>query len=151
VTQTSEDEQRLRESGRHAPRLFIVSSEQWPRALLRAELRHAGYDAIGAGTLARTLRYPPEDSERGAVRLIVMDERAAAADPTALEEVRRRYPGAQFVLVHRAGPSPPGPWAATLQRPVTIGAIVATARRLVRLPHDPGGDTPGGAAAAKAI
>jgi hypothetical protein len=134
VTPTSADEQRLRESSRHAPRIFIVSAERWPRALLRAELRHAGYDAIGASTLARTLRYPPADPERGPVRLIVVDSAAVVADPTALEDARRRYPGLQVVLVHRAGAPPPGPWAATLQRPVTIGDIAASARRLVPLP-----------------
>jgi hypothetical protein len=56
----------------------------------------------------------------------VVDSRAAAADPKALEHARCRYPGVAFVLVHGAGAVPPGPWAATLQRPVTIGDIVAT-------------------------
>jgi hypothetical protein len=38
-------------------------------------------------------------------------------------------------VVHRAGAAPPGPWAATLQRPVAISEIVATVRRLVPLPR----------------
>jgi len=29
------------------PRILVVSGEQWPRALLRAQLDEAGYDAIG--------------------------------------------------------------------------------------------------------
>ena len=115
------------------PRILVVSGEQWPRALLRAQLDEAGYDAIGAGTLSRALRYPPDDAERGPVRLIVLDSGAAAAGLAALEHARRRYPGVPFVLVHRAGAVPPGPWAATLQRPITIGDIVATVRRLVPL------------------
>ena len=115
------------------PRILVVSAEQWPRALLRAQLGEAGYDAIGAGTLSRALRHPPDDAERGPVRLIVVDSEAAAAEPEALEHARRRYPGGAFGLVHGAGAVPPGPWAATLQRPVTIGEIVATARRMVPL------------------
>jgi hypothetical protein len=115
------------------PRVLVVSGEQWPRALLRAQLSEAGYDAIGAGTLSRALRYPPDDAERGPVRLFVVDSDAAAAEPEALEHARRRYPGVAFVLVHRAGAVPPGPWAVTLQRPVTIGDIVATVRRLAPL------------------
>jgi DNA-binding NtrC family response regulator len=116
-----------------APRILVVSGEQWPRALLRAQLDEAGYDAIGAGTLSRALRYPPDDAERGPVRLIVLDSGVAAAELAAVEDARRRYPGVAFVLVHGAGAVPPGPWAATLQRPVTIGDIVATVRRLVPL------------------
>ena len=119
------------------PRVLVVSDEQWPRALLRAQLREAGYDAIGAGTLSRALRHPPHDPERGPVRLVVVDGGAAAAEPEALERARRRYPDAAFVLVHRAGPVPPGPWAAALQRPVTIGEIVATVLRLFPLPVRP--------------
>ncbi len=118
-----------------APRILVVSGEQWPRALVRAQLDEAGYDAIGAGTLSRALRYPPDDAERGPLRLVVVDSRTAAAEPKALEHARRRYLGVPFVLVRRAGAVPPGPWAATLRRPVTIGDIVATVRRLV--PLDP--------------
>lgn len=119
---------------RPAPRILVVSGDQWPRALLRAELRDAGYDAIGATTLSRALRPPPIDVERGPVRLIVMDSGVVAGEPTALEAARRRYPGVLLVLIARAGAAPAGPWAAVLRRPVTIGDIVATLRRLVPLP-----------------
>ena len=83
-----------------APRILVVSGEQWPRALLRAQLDEAGYDAIGAGTLSRALRYPPDDAERGPVRLIVLDSGVAAAELAAVEDARRRYPGVAFVLVN---------------------------------------------------
>jgi hypothetical protein len=113
------------------PRILIVSREQWPRALLRAQLREAGYDAIGARTLSRALGYPPDDPERGPVRVLVVDSAAAVAEPAALERARLRYPGVRLVLIGGAGAAPPGPWDATLQRPVSIGDIVATVRRLV--------------------
>ena len=110
--------------------MLVVSADQWPRALLRAELRNAGYDAIGATTLARALRHPPTDAERGPVRLIIVDDQAVTADPTSLERARRQYPGVLFVLVHRPRAAPAGPWAATLPRPVAIGEIVAAVRQL---------------------
>ena len=56
----------------HPPRIVVVSREHWPRALLRAQLAEAGYDAIGADTLSRALRHPP-DAERGPLRLVVVD------------------------------------------------------------------------------
>jgi hypothetical protein len=115
------------------PRILVVSADQWPRALLRAELREAGYDAIGASTLLRALRHPSRDAARGPVRLLVVDSRAAVPEPAALEQARLRYPGVRLVVVHRAGAAPPGPWAATLRRPVAISEIVATVRRLVPL------------------
>ena len=70
------------------PRILVVSAEQWPRALLRAQLDEARYDAIGAGTLSRALRYPLDDPERGPVRLIVLDSGAVAAELAAVEDGR---------------------------------------------------------------
>jgi DNA-binding NtrC family response regulator len=114
-------------------RILIVSADRWPRALLRAELRDAGYDAIGASSLSRALRYPPDDAERGPVRLVVVDSATAAAEPVALERAPQRYPGVPFVLIRGAGAASRGPWAAILQRPLSIGDIVAAVRRLVPL------------------
>src|SRR5260370_10079452 len=108
------------------PRILVVSAEQWPRALLRAQLREAGYDAIGASALSRALRHPPHHAERGPVRLVVADSAAAAADPETLTLARRRYPAVAFVLIHPAGPVPPGPWAATLQPPPPITPLAPT-------------------------
>src|SRR6059036_3204969 len=87
----------------HPPRILVVSREQWPRALLRAQLAKAGYDAIGSGTLSRALRHAPNDAERGPLRVVVVDGGAVAAEREALAHARRRYPGVAFVLVHRAG------------------------------------------------
>jgi hypothetical protein len=112
----------------------VISTEQWPRALLRAELRAAGFDAIGASSLARALRYPPHDAERGPVRLIIVDARAVAGEPEGLAAVRRRFAGVPFVIIQGAGAEPSGPWAAVLERPLAIGQIEAAVRRLVPLP-----------------
>jgi len=102
--------------------------------LLRAALCDAGFDAIGATTLSGALRHAPADVERGPVRLLVVDGRAALAEPAALEQARLRYPDALLALIQRAGTAPAGPWAAILRRPLTIGEIVVSVRRLVPLP-----------------
>ena len=120
------------------PRVLVVSGEQWPRALLRAQLGEAGYDAIGADTLSRALRQPPDDATRGPVRLVVVDSGAAGAEPEALQHARRRFPGGAFVLVHRAGAVPPGPWAAmfltifpvAMSQSLTVPSSLAEARTL---------------------
>ncbi len=123
------------------PRVLVVWPERVPRALLRAELREAGYDAIGASSLAAALRYPPAEPERGPVGLWIVDQAAldAAAAPL-LALAATRHPVCGFLLVARAGPgagtalAPPGGWQVVLRRPVTIGAVVDAARTLVPLP-----------------
>ena len=132
----------------YPPRILIVSPDQRSRALLRAELREAGYDAIGASSLTTALRYPPHEPDRGPVRLFIVDGGAAAA-PALLERTRARYPESRFLLIQSgagaASPAPPGPpdlpgapgpWQRVLRRPITIGAIVAAARELVPLPPE---------------
>ena len=124
------------------PRILIMSPDQRSRALLRAELREAGYDAIGASSLRTTLRYPPDEPDRGPVRLFIVDGDAAAA-PALLERTRARYPGSRFLLIRSGAaaapsppPDPPRPWQRVLRRPITIGEIVAAARELVPLPPE---------------
>jgi DNA-binding NtrC family response regulator len=116
------------------PRVLVVSGEQGHRALLRAQLRQAGYDAVGASTLSQALRQASVERGRGPVRLVVVDSMAAFAEPIALERVRARHRDAQFVLILGAGGAPLGPWAATLPRPLTIGDIATTVERLLPLP-----------------
>ncbi len=124
-------------AGTRPPRVVIVFAERGPRALLRAELREAGYDAIGASSLATALRYPPVVSDRGPVRLFILDHPAAAAAPALLERARTRYAGSRFLLITGPGRAAPGgPWDRVLPRPLTIGDIVAAVRRLVPLPAD---------------
>src|SRR5262245_16477758 len=117
-----------------APRILVISDEQWPRALLRAQLDEAGYDAVGVETIAAALDQPIEDPNRGPVRLVLVDSGFVAVEIEALEEARKRFTDIPFVVVHQAGAIPPGRWAATLQRPVAIGDVVEMVRRLVPVP-----------------
>src|SRR5438445_13853181 len=98
--------------------VWIIDPEQWPRALLRAELIERGFDAVGYLTVADALshlgaRFPD---------LIVVDLRDASRDAIAqLFEV-----GVPIIGI--AGiPEPPWrsefKWGALLRRPTSIGEI----------------------------
>ena len=127
------------------PRVLLVISEQWPRALLRAALREAGYDALGAPSLAAALRYPIQSRGRGLVRLILVDQAALTDEESAtLFDVllrRHKYPPA--VLLARALPAQPLPagatrWLRVIRRPASIADLVAAVQALLPLPPGSG-------------
>jgi hypothetical protein len=119
------------------PRILLVMPDQWPRALLRAALREAGYDASGTRTLrmARHLAGPEEG--RGPVGLVVLSRDAVAGvDRPHLDELRT-LTGAPVVLLAPAlREVPDGPWAQVIQRPVSIGELVQAVERLLPLPAE---------------
>lgn len=93
---------------------------QWPRALLRAELREAGYDALGARDLDEALTYPKEEAGRGPVRLIILDQAVSRSrDDPRLVELLQKHQEAQTLL---------------LRYPTTIAEISQTAQQLLPLP-----------------
>jgi hypothetical protein len=107
--------------GTPPPRVLIVMPDQWPRALLRADLREAGYDAVGTRNLSSAQRIRPEEPDRGPVRLVVVDQSAlgeAGDDQLARPTVA----------------SPGGTWRRVLRRPVSVGEIVDAAQTLLPLP-----------------
>jgi hypothetical protein len=123
--------------------------EQWPRALLRAALREVGYDALGAPGLAGALRYHPEVSGRGAVRLVLVDQAVLQGDRAfpLLTTLLQRHGDPAAILLTRAatipaplGQAEPAPWARVIRRPVSIEGIVAAVRDLQPLP--PGSSRP---------
>ncbi len=117
--------------------------EQWPRALLRAALRDAGYDALGAPGLPAALRYPVHAQDRGPVRVVLIDQ-AALEDEAAgalLSSLLRRHHHPPPVLLGRALPALPLPagaaetaWARIVRRPASIGDLVATVQAILPLP-----------------
>lgn len=117
--------------------MLIVSPDQWPRALLRAELLEAGYDAIGARTLSAALRYPATQPGRGPVRLIIVDQRVVEREAS---EVRARLAAKHtgslwFLLAHSSGALPAGDWDAVLRRPQSIGQVVEAVGRVLPIPY----------------
>jgi hypothetical protein len=117
------------------PRVLLVMPDQWPRALLRAELREMGYDAVGARDVAQALRYPAARPDRGPVGAILVDS-AALVDPGAdrLPALLERHAGAATVLVAPAGEAAGGSWRRVLHRPLSIGDIAGVIRDLLPLP-----------------
>jgi len=125
------------------PRVLVISGDQWPRAGIRAELREAGYDAIGALDVAAAFACPARDPSRGPVRLIVVEQDALSDDEAreSLGRLTARFGGLPVVLLaHATRAQPAGHWAAILRRPFSVGDVVAAVRRLVPLP--PGQDIP---------
>lgn len=120
-----------------AARVLIVSPEQWPRALLRAELLEAGYDAIGSRTLSAALRYPRTEAGRGPVGLIIVDQAVVAREaPAVLERLVSKHAGSRcFLLARSSGALPAGSWDSVLRRPLSIRQVVEAVRRVLPIPY----------------
>jgi hypothetical protein len=114
-------------------------AEQWPRALLRAALREAGYDASGTLTLEGALyQSSAPDPGRGPVRLVLVDQQALAEDEwRRLKDLQVRAPEASLLLLAPSTRSIlEGPWATIVQRPTSIAELVGVIERLVPLPPE---------------
>jgi hypothetical protein len=116
------------------PRLLIVMPDQWPRALLRAALREEGYDAVGTRNMDSALRIRSDEPDRAPVRLVIVDEAALKGAEDKLEPLLANHNAPSTLLLARPTlAARPGPWDLVLQRPVSVGEIVAAAKELVPL------------------
>jgi hypothetical protein len=106
--------------------VWIVSSQHWPRACLRAELIERGYDAVGFLTLARALaalRRP----YRALPCVIVLELCGLALQRDELEDTGRF--GVPIVVLGGAVELNTPlvsefDWEAMVQRPFAIGQVV---------------------------
>ena len=89
------------------PRVLVVMPDQWPRAMLRAALREKGYDAVGTRNLDSALRIRPDESERGPVRLIIVDQPALASAGDQLEKLLERHRAPLTLLLARSTQAAP--------------------------------------------
>lgn len=118
------------------PRVLIIAADRSPRALIRAQLREAGYDAVGAASLRTALSQPLDAPELGPVDAVLVDQAtlAAPAAPSLLHQLASKHPRGRLILLARGtGRLPPGRWDAVLRRPIRVGEIVATVERLAPL------------------
>ena len=118
------------------PRVIVVMETQWPRALIRAALREAGYDAVGTQSLATALRIRPTEPDRGAVRLVIVDQPALAGkrDDARLAALFTRHEQLATILLARPTVrTPTGSWTRVLQRPVSVEDVVAAAEAVLPL------------------
>ncbi len=107
------------------PVIWIIDSEQWPRAFLRAELIERGFDAAGylsADDALQTLRWRFPD-------LIVIELRDVPR-----EAVARLFEIGVPIIGIASRPEPEWiadfSWPALLHRPVSIGEIADRVRDL---------------------
>lgn len=110
--------------------------DQWPRALLRAALREAGYDAIGTRALdLMNKRIAPEPG-RGAVRLVVLEQGAVTDASGPNLETLRRAEIPILLIAPSLRRERPGPWTRVLRRPISVGDLVREIGRVLPLPPE---------------
>lgn len=115
--------------------VWVVDSEHWPRAYLRAELIERGYDAEGIVTLRELLARLALSPERPA--LVVIDLRGQELKERGLATLL----DAGFPVLAIGGLTewnderlPTRRWARFLRRPVTIGEVADEVDRLLSRP-----------------
>lgn len=119
------------------PVVWIISSEQWPRALLRAELIERGLDAVGYLTIDQALM---ELLRRPAVKpqAIILDLNAQIVTRELLFALEREAVPT-VILGGSVELSDPliaqFRWAGVLKRPFTLGDVAAILEPLVRRGH----------------
>lgn len=117
------------------PRIVIILPEEWPRALLRVELRERGYDAVGAQGLEEAAAYASQNDQRGPVRLIVIDQTIVeAAEAGSLELLKHTLGTGTMLLLGRPGAkSPTGAWARVIGRPFHVGDVLRAVEEILPL------------------
>src|SRR5437867_6163632 len=114
-----------REEGKREPVLWIIDSEQWPRACLRAELIERGYNPYGfisindaLDSLSRRMSPRPE--------ALVLELRGQDLTPQVMETIRD-LPIPAILLGGSAELNDPlvraGHWYTVLKRPFWLGTI----------------------------
>jgi DNA-binding response OmpR family regulator len=118
--------------------VLVVMPDQWPRALLRAALREAGYDAVGARDLIAALRASRAEPGRGPVRLVIVDQSAlGSASDEQLGRLLARHGTPTAILLARAAVAArAGPWRRVIRRPVSVADIVTAVQAVLPLPPE---------------
>lgn len=114
------------------PLVWVIGSDHWPRAYLRAELIERGFDAAGFVAVRDAVARLVIDRARPA--LAVLDLHDQAATDRGLETLL----AAGFPVIaiggaaESADPALSGrPWAQFLRRPITIGGVADAVQRLL--------------------
>jgi CheY-like chemotaxis protein len=117
------------------PRVLIVMPDQWRRALIRAALREAGYDAVGARGLRQAQLVRASLPGRGPVRVIILDQEALIdTGGAALTGLTQQLGEVNSILVARATIRlPDGQWSRVLRRPVSVAEIVRAVEEVAPL------------------
>lgn len=121
-----------------APRVLIVSGDQWPRALIRSALRELGYDAVGTRGLESAMRISADEPGRGTVKLIVVEQSALGGNAALVRELLARHGRpATLLLAHATSAPSPGQWTSVMRRPFSVDAVVQAVATLLPLASEP--------------
>jgi hypothetical protein len=115
--------------------VWVIGSDHWPRAYLRAELIERGVDAIGFVTLRDALvRLVAARSGAPHPALVIID----LHDQTTSDRALSTLLSGEFPVIAIGGAAEwadqvlrARPWALSLRRPITIGAVADAAQRLL--------------------
>ena len=115
------------------PLIWIINSQQWPRAYLRAELIERGLEAAGYTDLASAvaaLRHPLT----GKPEVIVLELRDQAIETRLLDEIM--LAGIPVILLVGAFEANEDvvkkyDWAGVMKRPISIGAIADKVQEVI--------------------
>jgi hypothetical protein len=120
------------------PVVWIIDSEHWPRAYLRAELIERGYDAVGYREIVDAL-VALRLGRAARPSIVLLELRGQRKSPETLGALVQT--GAPIVLlggeVELNDDAIRGyHWTAVMKRPVTIGAVVERVEELMRGSHE---------------
>jgi hypothetical protein len=123
----------VRRPRKREPVVWVVDSEQWPRACLRAELIERGYDAYGFITGADALEYVARGASPKPEALIL--ELRGQNVTNELVEAIRNLQVTTILLGGSTELCDPliqnRKWDVVLKRPVSLGDIAGVVERLV--------------------
>jgi DNA-binding NtrC family response regulator len=116
------------------PVLWIIDSEQWPRACLRAELLERGFNPYGFISIRHALNSVSRRPEPPRPELVILELREQDLAPELIEAVRNlQIPtivlGGSLELNERAIQQ--HKWEAVLKRPVSLGKIADLVEKLI--------------------
>jgi DNA-binding NtrC family response regulator len=119
---------------RKEPILWVIDSEQWPRACLRAELIERGYNPYGFLTIRHALDSLSRRPAPPKPELIVLELREQNLAQDLIEAVRNlQIP--TIVLGGNAELNEPviqeHKWDAVLKRPVSLGEIADAVEKMI--------------------
>lgn len=105
--------------------VWIIDSEHWPRACLRAELRERGFDAVGYTEIEQALQdlQRPYSSKPCLIVLELRQQSLKDDELMAMQETRIPIVALSGLTEFNEPTVQEFPWTAILRRPFTISEV----------------------------
>jgi hypothetical protein len=124
----------IRHRRKKEPVLWVIDSEQWPRACFRAELIERGYDPYGFITIRDALESLSLQARVPKPELIVLELRGQELTAQLIEAIR----GLQIPTIVLGGAAELNEplvqaqqWQIVMRRPVSLGNIADAVEKIV--------------------